>query len=82
MPIDLSEVMNTVNQLKLMRSSLSGRMEQLKSQLNTQLKPEFEKLGVTTDTIEDVIKVEEEELKKAYDTLQSTIREVNANLGK
>lgn len=82
MPIDLSEVMNTVNQLKLMRSSLSGRMEQLKSQLNTQLKPEFEKLGVTTDTIEDVIKVEEAELKKAYDTLQSTIREVNANLGK
>ena len=82
MPIDLSEVMGTVNQLKMMRSSLDGRLEQLKSQLNTQLKPEFEKLGVSTDNIEEVIRVEEEELKKAYAKLQATINEVNSNLGK
>lgn len=82
MPIDLSEVMGTVNQLKMMRSSLDGRLEQLKSQLNTQLKPEFEKLGVSTDTIEEVIRVEEEELKNAYAKLQATINEVNSNLGK
>ena len=82
MPIDLSEVMGTVNQLKMMRSSLDGRLEQLKSQLNTQLKPEFEKLGVSTDNIEEVIRVEEEELKKAYAKLQATIKEVNSNLGK
>ena len=82
MPIDLSEVMGTVNQLKMMRSSLDGRLEQLKSQLNTQLKPEFEKLGVSTDTIEEVIRVEEEELKNAYVKLQAIINEVNSNLGK
>jgi hypothetical protein len=82
MPIDLSEVMGTVNQLKMMRSSLDGRLEQLKSQLNTQLKPEFEKLGVSTDNIEEVIRVEEEELKNAYAKLQATISEVNSNLGK
>ncbi len=82
MPIDLSEVMGTVNQLKMMRSSLDGRLEQLKSQLNTQLKPEFEKLGVSTDNIEEVIRVEEEELKNAYAKLQATINEVNSNLGK
>ena len=82
MPIDLSEVMGTVNQLKMMRSSLDGRLEQLKSQLNTQLKPEFEKLGVSTDTIEEVIRVEEEKLKNAYAKLQATINEVNSNLGK
>lgn len=82
MSIDLSEVMGTVNQLKMMRSSLDGRLEQLKSQLNTQLKPEFEKLGVSTDNIEEVIRVEEEELKKAYTKLQATINEVNSNLGK
>lgn len=82
MPIDLSEVMGTVNQLKLMRSSLEGRLAQLKSQLDTQLRPEFEKLGVTTDNINDVIRVEEEELKKAYSTLQATINEVNSNLNK
>lgn len=82
MPIDLSEVMGTVNQLKMMRSSLDGRLEQLKSQLNTQLKPEFEKLGVSTDNIEEVIRVEEEELKTAYAKLQATINEVNSNLGK
>lgn len=82
MAIDLSEVMSTVNQLKMMRSSLEGRLEQLKNQLNTQLKPEFEKLGVSTDNIENVIKVEEEELQKAYTQLQSTIQEVNRNLGK
>lgn len=82
MAIDLSEVMSTVNQLKMMRSSLEGRLEQLKNQLNTQLKPEFEKLGVSTDNIENVIKVEEEELQKSYTQLQSTIQEVNRNLGK
>ncbi len=82
MPIDLSEVMGTVNQLKMMRSSLDGRLEQLKSQLNTQLKPEFEKLGVSTDNIEEVIRVEEEELKNSYAKLQATISEVNSNLGK
>lgn len=82
MPIDLSEVMGTVNQLKMMRSSLEGRLTQLKSQLDTQLRPEFEKLGVTTDNINEVIRVEEEELKKAYSTLQSTINEVNNNLNK
>ena len=82
MPIDLSEVMGTVNQLKMMRSSLDGRLEQLKSQLNTQLKPEFEKLGVSTYNIEEVIRVEEEELKNAYAKLQATINEVNSNLGK
>lgn len=82
MPIDLSEVMGTVNQLKMMRSSLEGRLEQLKSQLNTQLKPEFEKLGVSTDNIDEVIRVEEEELKTAYTKLQATINEVNSNLGK
>lgn len=82
MSIDLSEVMGTVNQLKMMRSSLDGRLEQLKSQLNTQLKPEFEKLGVSTDNIEEVIRVEEEELKNAYTKLQATINEVNSNLGK
>lgn len=82
MPIDLSEVMGTVNQLKMMRSSLEGRLTQLKSQLDTQLRPEFEKLGVTTDNINEVIRVEEEELKKAYSTLQSTINEVNSNLNK
>lgn len=82
MPIDLSEVMGTVNQLKMMRSSLEGRLTQLKSQLDTQLRPEFEKLGVTTDNISEVIRVEEEELKKAYATLQETINEVNSNLNK
>lgn len=82
MPIDLSEVMGTVNQLKMMRSSLEGRLTQLKSQLDTQLRPEFEKLGVTTDNINEVIRVEEEELKKAYSTLQATINEVNSNLNK
>ena len=82
MPIELSEVMGTVNQLKMMRSSLEGRLTQLKSQLDTQLRPEFEKLGVTTDNISEVIRVEEEELKKAYATLQETINEVNSNLNK
>jgi hypothetical protein len=46
------------------------------------LKPEFEKLGVSTDNIEEVIRVEEEELKNAYAKLQATISEVNSNLGK
>ena len=66
----------------MMRSSLEGRLTQLKSQLDTQLRPEFEKLGVTTDNISEVIRVEEEELKKAYATLQETINEVNSNLNK
>lgn len=82
MPIDLSEVMSTVNQLKMMKSSLEGRLAQLKSQLDTQLRPEFEKLGVSTDNIEDVIRVEEQEMQTAYSTLQKTINEVNSNLNK
>lgn len=80
MAIDLSKVMEMVNQLKMMRSSLEGRQAQLNSQLNNQLLPEFEKLGVTPDTIEDVIKVEEEEMQKAYKQVQDTINEVNSNL--
>ena len=35
-----------------------------------------------TDNIEEVIRVEEEELKNAYAKLQATINEVNSNLGK
>lgn len=80
MAIDLSEVMNMVNQLKMMRSSLEGRQTQLQSQLNTQLLPEFERLGVTPDTIVETIRVEEEEMQKAYKQIQDTINEVNKNL--
>jgi len=80
MPIDLNEVMDSINQLKMMRASLEGRQKQLKSQLETQLMPEFEKLGVTPDTIEDTIKVEEEDVNNSYKKINDLISSVNANL--
>ena len=80
MPIDLNEVMDSINQLKMMRASLEGRQKQLKSQLETQLMPEFEKLGVTSDTIEDTIRVEEEDVNSSYKKINDLVSSVNANL--
>ena len=80
MPIDLNEVMDSINQLKMMRASLEGRQKQLKSQLETQLMPEFEKLGVTPDTIEDTIRVEEEDVNSSYKKINVLVSSVNANL--
>ena len=80
MPIDLNEVMDSINQLKMMRASLEGRQKQLKYQLETQLMPEFEKLGVTPDTIEDTIRVEEEDVNSSYKKINDLVSSVNANL--
>ena len=80
MPIDLNEVMDSINQLKMMRASLEGRQKQLKSQLETQLMPEFEKLGVTPDTIEDTIRVEEDDVNSSYKKINVLVSSVNANL--
>ena len=80
MPIDLNKVMDSINQLKMMRASLEGRQKQLKSQLETQLMPEFEKLGVTPDTIEDTIRVEEEDVNSSYKKINDLVSSVNANL--
>ena len=80
MPIDLNEVMDSINQLKMMRASLEGRQKQLKSQLETHLMPEFEKLGVTPDTIEDTIRVEEEDVNSSYKKINDLVSSVNANL--
>lgn len=80
MPIDLNEVMDSINQLKMMRASLEGRQKQLKSQLETQLMPEFKKLGVTPDTIEDTIRVEEEDVNSSYKKINDLVSSVNANL--
>ena len=80
MPIDLNEVMDSINQLKMMRASLEGRQKQLKSQLETQLMPEFEKLRVTPDTIEDTIRVEEEDVNSSYKKINDLVSSVNANL--
>ena len=80
MPIDLNEVMDSINQLKMMRASLEGRQKQLKSQLETQIMPEFEKLGVTPDTIEDTIRVEEEDVNSSYKKINDLVSSVNANL--
>ena len=80
MPIDLNEVMDSINQLKMMCASLEGRQKQLKSQLETQLMPEFEKLGVTPDTIEDTIRVEEEDVNSSYKKINDLVSSVNANL--
>ena len=80
MPIDLNEVMDSINQLKMMRASLEGRQKQLKSQLETQLMPEFVKLGVTPDTIEDTIRVEEEDVNSSYKKINDLVSSVNANL--
>ena len=80
MPIDLNEVMDSINQLKMMRASLEGRQKQLKSQLETQLMPEFEKLGVTPDTIEYTIRVEEEDVNSSYKKINDLVSSVNANL--
>ena len=80
MPIDLNEVMDSINQLKMMRASLEGRQKQLKSQLETQLMPEFEKLVVTPDTIEDTIRVEEDDVNSSYKKINDLVSSVNANL--
>lgn len=80
MAIDLNDVMNTVNKLKMVRASLDGRKEQLQSQLKTQILPEFEKLGVTVDTIESTIAEEEKDITDSYNKVKEILSSVNANL--
>lgn len=80
MAIDLNDVMNTVNKLKMVRASLDGRKEQLQSQLKTQILPEFEKLGVTVDTIESTIAEEEKDITDSYNKVKEILLSVNANL--
>ena len=80
MEIKLQEVIDTINQLKITKASLSGRKEQLISQLNTTILPEFEKLGVTVDNIDNTIKVEEEDSTKSYNQILELLSTVNKGI--
>lgn len=80
MEIKLQEVIDTINQLKITKASLSGRREQLISQLNTSILPEFEKLGVTVDNIDNTIKVEEEDITKSYNQILELLSTVNKGI--
>ena len=80
MEIKLQEVIDTINQLKITKASLSGRKEQLISQLNTTILPEFEKLGVTVDNIDNTIKVEEEDIPKSYNQILELLSTVNKRI--
>lgn len=80
MEIKLQEVIDTINQLKITKASLSGRKEQLISQLNTTILPEFEKLGVTVDNIDNTIKVEEEDITKSYNQILELLSTVNKGI--
>ena len=80
MEIKLQEVIDTINQLKITKASLSGRKEQLISQLNTTILPEFEKLGVTVDNIDNTIKVEEEDITKSYNQILELLSAVNKGI--
>ena len=80
MAIKLQEVIDTINQLKITKASLSGRKEQLISQLNTSILPEFEKLGVTVDNIDNTIKVEEEDITKSYNQILELLSTVNKGI--
>ena len=80
MVIKLQEVIDTINQLKITKASLSGRKEQLISQLNTSILPEFEKLGVTVDNIDNTIKVEEEDITKSYNQILELLSTVNKGI--
>lgn len=80
MEIKLQEVIDTINQLKITKASLSGRKEQLISQLNTSILPEFEKLGVTVDNIDNTIKVEEEDITKSYNQILELLSTVNKGI--
>ena len=80
MEIRLQEVIDTINQLKITKASLSGRKEQLISQLNTSILPEFEKLGVTVDNIDNTIKVEEEDITKSYNQILELLSTVNKGI--
>lgn len=78
--VDLGKVVSSLNKLRMMRASLEGRQNQLKSQLETQLMPEFEKLGVTPDTIEETLRVEEEDMLKSYNKIHEIVSSVNSNI--
>jgi hypothetical protein len=75
--LNINDIQAKINELKTQRSILEGQKQQLEQHLNNVILPKFEELGVTNSDIEATIKVEEEELTKGYNEVQTLINELN-----